>query len=302
MLSQQYLVASPEPEKTRPKTPNSRLTTQNSGLSTQNPEYMQIKSLFKYILLFLTLNSFGQSFPAKPDRLVNDYTNTLSAAEVNALEQKLVAFDDSTSTQIAVVLIPTLDGYDISDYGARLAESWGIGSAENDNGVLLLVALGDRKMTIQTGYGVEGALPDAIAKRIIEREIKPNFKAANYYQGIEAGTDAIISYTKGEYKAEQRPQQTGKSGSSFFVIIIIIVVLLLLSRRGGGGRGGQVIGGRGAASPFWWMLMGSGMGGGRSSGGGWGGGFGGGGFGGGGGGFGGFGGGGFGGGGASGSW
>lgn len=264
---------------------------------------MHIRSLLLYIFLFFAVTASGQDFPAKPNRLVNDYTNTLSAAEVNALEQKLVAFDDSTSTQIAVVLIPTLDGYDISDYGTRLAHSWGIGTAGNDNGVLLLVSLGDRKVTIQTGYGVEGALPDAIAKRIIEREIKPNFKEANFYRGLEAGTDAIISYTKGEYKAEKKPQQNGKSGNSLFIIIIIIVILVILSKRGGRG-GGQVIGGRGAASPFWWLLMGSGMGG-RRDGGGWGGGGfggGGGGFGGAGGGFGGFGGGGFGGGGASGDW
>lgn len=259
---------------------------------------MYKKSLLYYIFLFITLNAFGQDFPAKPNRLVNDYTNTLSAAEVNALEQKLVAFDDSTSTQIAVVLIRSLDGYDISDYGTRLAHSWGIGGAQNDNGVLVLASLGDRKVTIQTGYGVEGALPDAIAKRIIEQEIKPNFKQGNFFQGLDDATNAIISYTKGEYKAEKKPRTEGKSGNSFFIIIIIIIVLVMLSKRGGRGGGGQVIGGRGAASPFWWLLMGSGMGGGRSSGGG----FGGGGFGGGGGGFGGFGGGGFGGGGASGDW
>lgn len=260
---------------------------------------MYKKTLHLYIaFIFFTLNVAGQTFPSKPNHLVNDYTNTLSAAEVNALEQKLVAFDDSTSTQIAVVLIQSLDGYDISDYGTRLAHSWGIGQADKDNGVLVLASLGDRKVTIQTGYGVEGALPDAIAKRIIENEIKPYFKQGSYYEGLDAGTDAIISYTKGEYKAEKKTQSGGKSGNSVFIIIIIIIVLIIISKRGGGG--GQVIGGRGAASPFWWLLMGSGMGGGRSSGGGFGGG--GGGFGGGGGGFGGFGGGGFGGGGSSGSW
>ena len=166
--------------------------------------------------------------------------------------------------------------------------------------MLLLASIGDRKVTIQTGYGVEGALPDAIARRIIENEIKPNFKTGNYFGGLDQGTSAIISYTKGEYKdAREKPQQSnGRSG--FVIFLIIMVIIFLISRKGGGG-GSQVIGGRGGASPFWWMLMGSGLG--RSSGGGFGG-FsgGGGGFGGGGGGFGGFGGGSFGGGGASGSW
>jgi uncharacterized protein len=245
------------------------------------------------VLISVFSVSFAQDFPEKPTRLVNDYTNTLSPDQVAHLEQKLVAFDDSTSTQIAVVLINSLGGYDVSDYAVRLAEKWGIGREKKNNGVLLLAAIGDRKVTIQTGYGVEGALPDAIAKRIIEREIKPNFKQGNYFQGIEEGTDAIISYTKGEYKNDAPRQQKGSRFPAGIIILIIIIVIIILSRKGGGG-GGRVIGGRGGADLFWWTLM-SGMGG-RSSGGGFGGGSGGGG------GFGGFGGGSFGGGGASGDW
>lgn len=256
-------------------------------------------------LLLLLVNTlvFGQTFPAKPNRLVNDYTQTLSSDQVSQLEQKLVAFNDSTSTQIAVVVINSLEGYDVADYTQRLAESWGVGGEKNNNGVVLLVSLGDRKVTIQTGYGVEGALPDAIARRIIENEITPNFRSGDYFAGISQGTDAIISYTKGEYKNDT-PKVRKKSGSSMVPFIIIFIVIILAAiKRGGGGRGGsQVIGGRGSASPFWWLLLGSQLGRG-SSGGGFGG-FsgGGGGFGGGGGGFGGFGGGSFGGGGASGSW
>ncbi|NEU07418.1 TPM domain-containing protein [Flavihumibacter sp. R14] len=255
------------------------------------------------LLVFFISGAFvlhAQTFPEKPARLVNDYTNTLSQAEIAQLEQKLVAFDDSTSTQIAVVLIKSLDGYDVADYAVRLAQAWGIGGSKNDNGVLLLASIGDRKVTIQTGYGVEGALPDAIARRIIENEITPNFRTGNYALGLDQGTSAIISYTKGEYKEARKKPQQSKGPSGIVVFLIIMAIILLISRKGGGG-GSQVIGGRGAASPFWWMLMGSGMG--RSSGGGFGG-FsgGGGGFGGGGGGFGGFGGGSFGGGGASGSW
>jgi len=167
---------------------------------------------------------------------------------------------------------------------------------------LLLVSLGDRKVTIQTGYGVEGALPDAITKRIITREITPNFKAGDYFAGLDQGTDAIISYTKGEYKNDA-PKERVKKRSSGIVFVIIIVIIILIAIKKGGGGGSEVIGGRGSASPFWWLLMGSQLGRGSGSGGfggfsGGGGGFGGGG----GGGFGGFGGGSFGGGGSSGSW
>lgn len=256
-----------------------------------------------FILLFILSVSAlkAQTFPEKPNRLVNDYTNTLSQAEIDQLEQKLVAFDDSTSTQIAVVLIKSLEGYDVADYAVRLAEKWGIGGKKNNNGVLVLASIGDRRVTIQTGYGVEGALPDAITRRIIENEITPNFKKGDYFAGLDQGTSAIISYTKGEYKDARKKATNDKGPSGFVIFLIIMVIIFLISRKGGGG-GNQIIGRRGAASPFWWMLMGSGMG--RNSGGGFGG-FsgGGGGFGGGGGGgFGGFGGGSFGGGGSSGSW
>ncbi|MGX5691503.1 TPM domain-containing protein [Arcticibacter tournemirensis] len=262
----------------------------------------QILLITAFLALFFKASA--QELPPKPDRLVNDYTNTLSSSEVSQLENKLVAFDDSTSTQIAVVLMRSVGSYEIADYASRLAESWGIGGAKNNNGVLLLAALEDRKVTIQTGYGVEGALPDAIAKRIIENEIKPEFRQGNYSLGLERATDAIIAYTKGEYKNDQPPRQGRKSmGFPLGLIIIIIVIIIIIGRKGGGGgRGGRVIGSRGGADLFWWtMLAGMGQGGRGGSGGGFGGGSGG--FGGGGGGgFGGFGGGSFGGGGASGSW
>lgn len=264
---------------------------------------MKFKNILSTTLLLLfAAFGFAQTFPAKPNRLVNDYTQTLSPDQINQLEQKLVAFDDSSSTQIAVVIIKSLEGYDVADYTQRLAESWGVGGAKNNNGVVFLVSLGDRKVTIRTGYGVEGALPDAIARRIIENEITPNFKSGNYFAGIDQGTNAIISYTKGEYKNDT-PKKRKKSGGSMIPFIVIFIIIILIAiKRGGGSGGSQVIGGRGSASPFWWMLLGSQLG--RGGGGGGFGGFSGGsgGFGGGGGGFGGFGGGSFGGGGSSGSW
>ncbi|MBD3750166.1 MAG: TPM domain-containing protein [Sphingobacteriales bacterium] len=258
----------------------------------------------KYLLIFcLSLLSFfgySQNFPPKPNHLVNDYTATLSASEIQQLENKLVAFDDSTSIQISVVMIQSLDGYDINDYGYQLGRAWGIGSKEKNTGILFLASLGDRKVTIQTGYGMEGALPDAIAKRIIENEIKPYFKQGNYYAGFDAGTSAIISYTKGEYKNDNPKNKTSNKGFPVGLIVLIIIgIIFLISRGGRGGGGRNVIGGRGAADIFWWSMLAGSLGNGRNNDGFGGGG---GGFGGGGGGFGGFGGGSFGGGGASGSW
>lgn len=256
----------------------------------------------KYIIAFLlTLTytlSFAQDFPAKPNKLVNDYTGTLSASQIDQLERKLVSFDDSTSTQIAIAVIKSVGEYDISEYAMALGRKWGVGSKEKNNGIIIVVALGDRKVSIQTGYGVEGALPDMYARRIIDNEIKPHFKTGDYYGGLEAGTDAIISYTKGEYKNDKpKPSKNGAGGSGVVILIIIIVIVIVLLKRGGRGGGGQVIGSRGVADALFWSML---LGGGRSSGGSsWGGGSS---SGGGGGSFGGFGGGSFGGGGSSGSW
>lgn len=251
------------------------------------------------IALFLTVlytGAFAQDYPAKPNTLVNDYTGTLSESQKQQLESKLVAFDDSTSTQIAIAIVKSVGEYDINEYALGLGRNWGVGGAKNSNGVMIVVALGDRKIAMQTGYGVEGVLPDIITKRIIDNEIKPAFKAGDYYAGLDAGTTAIIKYTKGEYKNDN-PRAAKKGGGSggILAIIIIVVVIIIIIRKGGGGNGGQVIGGRGVGEAlFWGALLGSG----RSSGGGWGGG----GSSSGGGGFGGFGGGSFGGGGSSGSW
>ena len=155
------------------------------------------------ILSLLTLSTFlgfAQEFPAKPNKLVNDYTNTLTSEQIQSLERKLVAFDDSTSNQIAVVIMKSVGDYDINEYAQKLGRAWGVGGKEKNNGVVLLVAMGDRKLSIQTGYGVEGALPDIYTKRIIENDIKPFFKTNDYYAGIDAGTNSIIELIKGEYK------------------------------------------------------------------------------------------------------
>ena len=225
--------------------------------------------------------------------LVNDFANILTPEQNQALENKLVALDDSTSTQISVVIVSTLGGNSISDYNVELARAWGVGGKENSNGVVLLIAKEDRKLDITVGYGLEGALTDATSKSIIDDIIVPNFKGDDYYRGIDEGTNAIIAAVRGEYNTPRT--KAGKGISTGKIIFIIAIILfLLLSSGGGGNKGGPFMsrrGSRGLPGPIFFPMGGGG-----------GGGFGGFGGGGGGGGFGGFGGGSFGGGGSSGSW
>jgi uncharacterized protein len=266
-----------------------------------------MKNMFKKIIFSLglvlcTLLAFAQDFPQRSNTLVTDYTNTLSPDNKQQLESKLVAYNDSTSTQIAVVIMKSTGNYDINDYAQQLLRKWGIGQKDKNNGILVLVAVGDRKVSIQTGYGAEGAVPDILTQQIIQNDFKPHFKQGDYYGGLDAGTTNLIKAMKGEYKAEKKPSKQGNGGASGFIILIIVVVILaLVFRRRGGGGGGQIIGRRGGASPFWWFMAGNMLGGSSRGGSDWGG-FSGGGDSGGGGGFGGFGGGSGGGGGSSGSW
>ena len=253
------------------------------------------KIILGLFLAILTVAGFAQDYPAKPSTLVNDYTGTLTEVQKQQLENKLVAFDDSTSNQVSIAIIKSVGEYDINEYTLGLGRKWGVGGNKKNNGVMIVVSLGDRKISMQTGYGLEGALPDIITKRIIDQEIKPFFKAGDYYGGLDAGTTAIIKYTKGEYKNDTQKVAKKSNGSGAVILIIIIVIVIIIIRKGGGNGGSQVFGGRGVGEG---MLLGMLLGGGgRSSGSSWGGGGSSGG-----GGFGGFGGGSFGGGGSSGSW
>ncbi len=260
------------------------------------------KALLLFIMLFAIAGAFAQNTfdPASlltprqgKQKLVNDFANILTPEQTQYLERKLVALDDSTSTQISVVIIPTTGGNSISDYNVELGRAWGVGGKQNNNGVILLIAKVDRKLDITVGYGLEGALPDATSKSIIDDIIVPNFKGDDYYRGIDEGTDAIIAAVKGEYNT---PRTKGSSGISTgkIIFIIAIILFLLLSSGGGGNKGGTFMsrrGSRGLPGPIFWPSGGGGGGFGGFGGGG-----------GGGGGFGGFGGGSFGGGGSSGSW
>jgi len=269
-----------------------------------NKNKIMFKKLFFFFALLVTgYTAFAQDFPPKPNTLVTDYTNSLSEGDKQQLENKLVAFNDTSSTQIAIVLIKSVGDYDINEYTTQLGRKWGVGQKGKNNGLLILAAMDQHKVSIQVGYGLEGAVPDIITHQIIENDIKPHFRNNDYYGGLDAATTDIIKYTKGEYKADKKPDDSnsGNVGGGIVTLIIIVIFILIFIFRNRGG-GGHIIGGRGGASPFWWFVAGDILGS-SGRGGGWGGGSGGGfGGGGGGGGFGGFGGGSFGGGGSSGSW
>jgi uncharacterized protein len=257
-----------------------------------------MKRILLFIVLLAGLQGGAQQIPDPPNppRLVNDFTNTLTPAQVQALEEKLVAYDDSTSSQIAIVIINTLDGYDIAEYGLALGRKWGVGGKEFRNGVIVLIALEDRRSRIEVGYGLEGAIPDITAKSILDNSITPHFREGNYYRGLDLATSDLIAAAAGEYKApEGYGKRKDEDGGGFGFGWIIFAILFFIIFGGRGGSGGRGRRDRGLASAAGWIL-GSMLSSGSRGGGGWSGG------GGGGGGFGGFGGGSFGGGGASGSW
>jgi uncharacterized protein len=257
-----------------------------------------MKKVFLFILLFISVHAFGQidkyvPDPPSPPRLVNDYTNTLTVEQVHALENKLVAYDDSTSSQVAVVIIPTTGDYPIEDVAIAILRKWGVGGKEKSNGIVILVAKEDRDVRIEIGYGLEGAIPDMIAASIIDHQVLPNFREGNYYRGLDQGTDAIIEAAAGEYQAPANYGSRKSKGLSIGTIIFIVIILMIIFGSAGGRGGGGYVSRRGYRG--WWLPTGGFSGGGWSGGGGgW--------SGGGGGGFGGFGGGSGGGGGASGSW
>jgi len=258
-----------------------------------------IKISLCFWLILLGLTSFGQEIPERsnPPKLVNDFANILSAEQVANLEQKLVAFNKETSNQITIVIVSDLGGYDKADFAVRLGEKWGVGQKDKDNGAVFLIKPknenGKGEAYLAIGYGLEGAIPDATSRHIVDNEAIPFFKKNDYYGGIEAATNTIMSLSKGEFTAEQY-DKSGKKGSliTFIIIAVLFIVFSILGRRNKNNH--HTMGGSGAGSIPFWMLMG-GMNSGSSSGS-----FGG--FSSGGGGFGGFGGGSFGGGGAGGSW
>jgi uncharacterized protein len=266
-----------------------------------------MKRLVTILLVLFSVATYAQNIDdiikSKPGRLVNDYAGALSASDKETLERKLVAYDDSTSNQVAIVLVKTLGDRPIEETATAIYRSWGIGNKKTNNGILILAAIEDRKIRIEVGYGLEGAIPDITANQIIRNDIGPAFRSGDYYQGLDKAAASVIQAARGEYKAPDGYRSgKGKSrgiGNIVGGFIIIIIILAVIGRGRGGGGGGGFMSRRGygdVLTPFiiGSLLGGGGRGGGGDSGGGW--------SGGGGGGFGGFGGGSSGGGGASGSW
>ena len=255
------------------------------------------------LALLLPLGLLGQNAQAllkmkAPTSLVTDFSNVLSANDKAFLENKLLDYADTTSTQISIVIIGSTGGDDINLVTAEIAQSWKIGQDGKDNGCLILVATDDRALSIQNGYGLEPYLTDFTSKMIIENDILPFFKQGSYAKGLDVGTNSIIEVLAGSYQGKGgRGKKTSRQGRSIGKLILLVVMIIIyMSRRGGNGGGGN--GGGRYRSGMGPLLFGMGMGhtmGGGGFGGGSSGSFGGGSFGG-------FGGGSFGGGGASGSW
>ena len=269
----------------------------------------QLASLRKKMLFFaaliFSLNVFSQGFeiPKKPKNsrqsFVYGYTKLLSKNDSINLNLKLKRYSDSTSTQIVVAIIATTKGEDINYLAANWGEKWGIGDAEKDNGVLVLLAKDDKKIAIQNGRGVEHLLTDFQSKRIIERVIIPEFRKGDFYGGLNKGADYIFKTLNGEFKGTRQEESKGFDPGILFFILIVVILFILISRGNKNNRGGgrnyrrrstaaDIIetiilsnAGRGGGS-FGGGFGGSSSGGGSFGGGGFGGGFGGGSFGGGG--------------------
>jgi uncharacterized protein len=259
--------------------------------------YMK-KNLFLIFILFSVCVSaqIEKIIPPAPSppRLVNDNAGLLTKEQTDYLERKLVAYDDSTSNQVAIVIVPDLKGYTANEYAIALGRKWGVGGSQFSNGVVILISTGggagNRDAYIAVGYGLEGAIPDITAKAIVENEIIPNFKAGNYYRGLNSAVDAILKAAAGEYKASIKIDKKWIGKIIGIIIFLTIIIVAIAAKKGGGGG---MVSRRGFGEFGTGWIIGSMMSGGGKGGGGWSGG---------GGGFGGFGGGSFGGGGAGGKW
>lgn len=265
-----------------------------------------LKSFFSLIFLGLNLLVFAQKIPAKPAVLypIYDEVGLLNSTEKEELNQKLIKFADSTSTEIEVIIIPTTGGEDVNYLATMYGQKWGIGKKGVDNGIVFLIATEDHTMSIQQGRAVEQYLTASVAGQIMDYIVTPNFKQGLWYQGIDRGTTALMEAVQGKFKPIVKDQSKNEGLNLFQIVLICFVVFIIITfifgNKGGGGNSNddddEMLSRRGRRTypggffPFPGSFGGGGFGG--SSGGGFGGG-----------GFGGFGGGGsFGGGGASGGW
>ena len=206
-----------------------------------------MRVLLLLLALLLAHPAGAQTFPPLSGRVV-DAADLLQPAQEAALDAKLAGLEQATSRQLVVATIPSLEGYDIADYGYRLGRHWQIGQSEANNGAILIVAPNDRRMRIEVGYGLEGVLTDALSSQIIREVITPRFRENDYPGGIDAGVDAIIAQLQAPPEAaEQRAMEaaqaeagSGEEGGSawplIFWIIVIVFIIIPMVRSGFGGR------------------------------------------------------------------
>jgi len=202
----------------------------------------------KIICLFVILSFPLSAQPEVPllKQWANDFTGTLNKSQLETLNFRLKTFEDSTSNQLVMLMIASLDDYPVEYYSHEVAQKNKIGTGENDNGALLLIAKNDKKLRIEVGYGLEGALPDALASSIIRNEIVPHFKKENFYEGITEGINAIISAIGGEYKVKRDNSTDDERPQIIPIIFMILIGLFMFFFRGRGGRrSGIFLGGLG---------------------------------------------------------
>jgi uncharacterized protein len=240
--------------------------------------------LASFVALLATKSHAAEVIPPKPDRYFNDYAGVISKSAALRFNEELARFERETSDQVVVAIFPKMQSdSDIADYTQRVAQAWGVGQKERRNGVVLFVFVQDRKMFIQVGYGLEGALPDVTAFDITEYNIKPHFRNGDYEGGIAVGIDSIFKAIRGEYKGSgktvaERHRRGGASSFFFFVIFLIalIVISRVLRRLGGygysSGRGGPIFFPAGGGGGGWSSGGGDGFSGFSGGGGGFGGG------------------------------
>ncbi|MCV3275366.1 TPM domain-containing protein [Aeromonas hydrophila] len=198
-----------------------------------------IPALLSCLLLWTAVVSAAPTFPALSGRVV-DEANLMSRKQAHQLTQQLATFEKRSGIQLVVVSIDTLAGDTIEEYGYQLGRHWGIGQKGKDNGVLLLIAQDERKVRIEVGYGLEGALPDAIAANIIQTRILPAFKRGDMVAGVVAGSQAIMQALAGEYKPVENASKDKLGGPWLFILMVIVMIVLHnLRGGGGGGRGGR---------------------------------------------------------------
>jgi uncharacterized protein len=224
---------------------------------------LRVKRFALCLAAFATLVALrveaAEVIPPKPDRYFNDYAGVVSKEAALRFNEQLAQFERETSNQVVVAVFPKMQtDSSIEDYAQRIAQSWGVGSKALRNGVAILVFIADHKMSIQVGYGLEGALPDITAYDIREYQINPHFRAKDYEGGLAAGIDSILKALRGEYEGSGKTTQERRGGSGgkfpFFLFLFVIVILFLSFRRSRkrgyrySGFGGPFIGGSSGGS------------------------------------------------------